>query len=145
VTPGDGQDVLARFKDAREQRDPDLMLALFAEDAEYRADPFEAPVCGALALREHWNQVAATQDDVDFDAERVWVAGHAVLASWHAAHTQRATGHRLRERGFYAFELDGAGLVARLRAWTVSRVVDRDGAVSPEGAAATVGEGEDGR
>ena len=70
LLPGDGQDALARFKRAREKCDPDMMLELFADDAEYRGDPFEPALMGANAIREHWNRVAAEQTHVDFDAER---------------------------------------------------------------------------
>ena len=94
LTPGDGQDLLARFKQARERRDVDLVMALFREDAEYRPDPFEPPMVGDLAIREHWNEAAATLGNVEFDAERIWVAGNAVLASWHGAITRRETAER---------------------------------------------------
>jgi ketosteroid isomerase-like protein len=144
LRPGDGQDLLARFKQAVERRDPETMLELFAEDAEYRTDPFTTPLSGALAIHEHWNRVAAEQDAVDFDAERVWVAGRTVLASWHSAHTLRATAERVRERGFCTMELDPAGLITRMRAWPVTRVVHRDMAVGPPGAPHQAGEGYDG-
>jgi ketosteroid isomerase-like protein len=126
LTPGDGQDLLARFKGARERRDVDRMMALFREDAEFRPDPFEAPLVGELAIREHWNEAAATLGNVEFDAERTWVTGNTVLASWHGAVTRRATAERIRERGFMTIELDDAGLVSRLRQWTVSRSVGTD-------------------
>lgn len=126
LTPGDGQDLLARFKGAREQRDVDRMMALFREDAEYRPDPFEAPLVGELAIREHWNEAAATLGNVEFDAERIWVTGNTVLTSWHGAVTRRATAERIRERGFMTIELDDAGLVSRCRQWTVSRSVGTD-------------------
>ena len=151
LTPGDGQDVLARFKEAREHREPDLVLDLFAEDAEYRGDPFEPPLSGAVAIREHWNRVAAEQADVEFDAERVWVSGRTVLASWHAAYTLPGSGDRLRERGFLALEFDDVGLIARVRAWPVVRVVAPGGVVTPGSVAgagvvpAEAGEGQDGR
>ena len=65
---------------------------------------------GELAIREHWNEAAATQGNVEFDAERIWVTGGTVLASWHGAITRRATAERIRERGFMTIELDDAGL-----------------------------------
>ena len=145
LTPGDGQDVLARFKEAREHRDPNLMLDLFADDAEYRGDPFEPGLGGAVAIREHWNRVAAEQADVEFDAERVWVSGRAVLASWHAAFTLQASGDRLRERGFLVLELDDVGLVSRLRAWPVVRVVAPGSVVGAGVVPAEAEEGQDGR
>ena len=85
LTPGDGQDLFARFKQAREDRDVDVLLELYREDAEYRPDPFAATLEGAVAIRAHWNEIAAAQVSVDFDAENIWVSGRTVLASWHSA------------------------------------------------------------
>lgn len=121
LTPGDGQDLLARFKRARDGRDPDLAVALFREDAEYRPDPFEPALVGSNAIRESWNRMAATQHDVEFDAERIWVSGATVLASWHEAHTIGATSERVRTVGFMTLELDEHGLVSRLREWPATR------------------------
>lgn len=132
LTPGDGQDLLARFKQAWERRDVDRLVALFREDAEYRPDPFEAPIIGELAIRQHWNQAAASLGNVEFDAERVWVSGATVLASWHGAITRRATAERIRHRGFMTLELDDAGSVARWREWSVSRPVGTDASLRAE-------------
>jgi hypothetical protein len=70
--------------------------------------------------------VAATQDHVEFDAERIWVVERTILASWHAAFTQRANADRVRIRAFSTFELDEAGLISRAKQWAQSRVVGRD-------------------
>jgi hypothetical protein len=123
LTPGDGHDLLARLKDARERRDPDAMVALFTETADVRLDPFATELHGALDIRAQWNRAAEEQAAVESDAERVWVSGHTVLASWHEAYTLRATGERVRVRGFSTFELDGDGLIERMRSWPVERVV----------------------
>ena len=102
------------------------MLELYADDAEYRRDPFASPLEGLNAIREHWNDVVAEQDHIEFDAERVWVSGPTVLASWHVAVTLRATAERVRIRGFSTLELDEAGRVRRMRDWPVARVVGVD-------------------
>ena len=140
LTPGDGQDLFARFKRAWEERDPDAMLELFAEDAEYRTDPFLEPLSGAVAIRRHWNAVAADQDHIEFDAERVWVSGRTVLGSWHVALTDRATADRIRVRAFSTMELDDDGRIMRLREWPVRRVVGTDSSLKPQGAATEAGE-----
>jgi hypothetical protein len=123
LTPGDGQDVLARFKAARERRDPDAMMALFADPAEVRTDPFATELRGALDLRAYWNRLAAEQAAVEFDAERVWVVGRTILTSWHEAYTRRDSAERLRARGFSTLELDPDGLIERMRSWPVEQVV----------------------
>jgi ketosteroid isomerase-like protein len=144
LAPGDGQDILARFKAAREQRDVDAMLSLFAEACEARPDPFEAPLLGAVAVRDYWNRTAAEQRDVEFDAERVWVSGRTVLASWHAAWTRIADGDRLRERGFSVLELDDAGAATRWRSWSVTRIVAHDTSLTSDSSDGRMEE-EDGR
>ena len=131
LTPGDGQDLFARFKHAWEKRDPDAMMELFSEAAEYRTDPFMQQLEGATAIRRHWNEVAASQDHVEFDAERVWVSGRTVLGSWHAALTLRASAERVRVRGFTTMELDEDGLIVRMREWPLMRTVGIDSSYKP--------------
>jgi uncharacterized protein (TIGR02246 family) len=126
LTPGDGQDLFARFKRAWEARDPDAMLELFADGAELRTDPFAPPLEGLNAIREHWNAIAASQDHVEFDAERVWVSGNTVLGSWHVALTRQATAERVRIRGFSTLELDDEGRITRMREWPLEQVVGVD-------------------
>ena len=126
LTPGDGQDLFARFKHAWEKRDPEAMLELYADGAEFKVDPFMAPLVGLNAIREHWNGVVAEQDHIEFDAERVWVSGSTVLGSWHVALTRRATADRVRVRGFSTLELDDDGRILRMREWPVERVVGID-------------------
>ena len=133
MTPGDGQDLMERYKRAWEKRDPDAAMELYREDAEMRLDPFEEPRLGANAIRELWNDVAATQANVEFDAERVWVVARTVLSSWHAAYTWRHNADRYRIRGFSTFELDDAGLIQRQRQWAQFRIVGKDATVKPEG------------
>jgi ketosteroid isomerase-like protein len=132
LTPGDGQDLLAAYKSAWERRDPDAAVALFREDAEYRPDPFEPALVGANAIRAQWNESAAEQANVEFDAEHVWVTGNTVLASWHAAFTRRSNAERVRSRGFSTWEVDDAGLVSRYRAWAAARVVGTDSTFDPK-------------
>ena len=139
LTPGDGQDLFARFKQAWEGRDPDAMLELFGDDAEYRIDPFTEPMTGLNAIREHWNGVVAAQDHIEFDAERVWVSGRTVLGSWHVALTERATADRVRVRGFSTVELDDHGRIARMREWPVRRVVGVDSSYRHHAAAESEG------
>jgi len=125
-THGDAQDFIQRYKQAWEKRSPDLALELYSRDAEMRVDPFDEPASGLNAIREVWNDVAATQDHVEFDAERIWVVERTVLASWHAAFTRQSTSERVRIRGFSTFELDSDGLIQRQKQWAQSRVVGQD-------------------
>ena len=135
LTHGDGQDVLAAWKRAWERRDPDAAVELFSPGAELRNDPFEEPLVGANAIRAHWNAFAAGSLHAEFDAERIWVVNRTVLASWHAAMTDRGTAERKRLRGFLTLELDDAAHIERARLWTLTRIVGADSTVRPDRAA----------
>lgn len=132
LTPGDGQDLLAAYKRAWERRDPDAAVELYAEDAEHREDPFEEPQVGELAIRAMWNRRAATQANAEFDAEHVWVVSATVLASYHAAYTERTTAQRVRRRGFMTLELNEQKRITRAREWPVTRAVGVDSTFDPE-------------
>jgi hypothetical protein len=133
LTPGDGQDVLARLKRALEKRDPDLGVELFSPAADFKPDPFEPGITDVNGRRAWWNAMSASRGQQEFDAERVWVSGRTVLASWHGAYTDAASSQRIRERGFITIELDDAGLVDRLRMWPVRRSVGVDSRHEPIG------------
>lgn len=131
LSHGEAQDLLEEYKRAWESRDPDAAVELFSPEAEYREDPFEEPLRGANAIRAYWNEAAEAQVHVEFDAERIWVSGRTVLASWHAAFTRRATAQRVRLRGFMTLEVDERGKVWRFREWWHRRDVGIDGTVAP--------------
>ena len=82
LTPGDAQDLLAKYKAGWERRDPDALMELFAQNAEFRAGPFDGEITGANAIRAYWNAFAADSANTEFDAERTWVSGPTVLASY---------------------------------------------------------------
>jgi ketosteroid isomerase-like protein len=132
LTPGDAQDLLARYKAGWERRDPDALMELFADNAQFRSGPFEADLTDSNAVRAYWNDFAADSANTEFDAERTWVSGTTVLASYHAAFTRRADAARVRVRGFMTLELDDAGRVARLREWPVQSVVGTDSTYKTE-------------
>lgn len=132
---GDAQDLIARYKRAWERRDVDLAVELFSEDATCRVDPFEPDLADANAIREWWNASLARIANVEFDAERIWLSGDTVLASFHAAWTQRHDAQRIRSRGFLTFELTLDGRVRRFREWSRTRAVGTDSTLMPEGVA----------
>lgn len=132
LTPGDGQDLLERYKLAWERRDPELAMELYGEDAEHRDQPFREPFRGANEIRAMWNDIALNETHVEFDTERIWVNGATVLASYHAAYTDRTTGERVRMRGFMTIEVDDEGHISRLREWPTTQVVGVDTTFRPD-------------
>jgi hypothetical protein len=117
---------MARYKAGWERRDPDSIMELFAENAQYRDDPFADELAGSNAIRSKVNDVCAQTANVEFDAERVWVSGATILSSFHSAYTLRSNGKRVRQRGFLTMELDDAQQIWRFRQWAAEREVGTD-------------------
>lgn len=69
---------------AWENRDPELIVTIFTEDATYN-DPKEPENIGREAIRQYWvTKVIGEQDDIKFDLRHLWVDGDTVIAEWHA-------------------------------------------------------------
>jgi hypothetical protein len=132
LTHGDAQDLLAAYKRAWEKRDVDAMMALYAPDAEHRDHPFHEPLVGEVAIRARWNDIVARETHVEFDAERIWVSGATLLASWHGAYTERSTADRIRLRGFMTVEVDAQRRIERVREWPLSQEVGTDRTHTPQ-------------
>ena len=120
LTRAQGQSLLAAYKQGREARDPDAAMAMFSEDIEYRFDPFEPPLRGHLEVRAYWNALVASQTEVEFDAETVWVVGRTVLCDWRAGYDLTDVDVRIRARGFMTMEVNGKELVRRVHEWTLT-------------------------
>ena len=68
-------------------RDPDLAVSIFTEDAVYN-DPHEPENIGREAIRSYWiSKVVGEQSDISFDLKNVWIDGETVIAEWHAEFT----------------------------------------------------------
>ncbi len=120
LTPGDGQDIAARFERAHTSRDPNELLDLVAEHVEYHPDPFGAPLRGRIEVRAYWNDIVERRTAVTFEIERVWVVARTVLCSWHGGYAGEGTPGRVAAAGFLVVDLDDEGLIGRVREWPLT-------------------------
>ena len=90
LTPGDGQDLLAASRGlgaGATRTDPGPLRGRRRVPRATRSTrAAQGRQCHPRATGTGW---PPTQANVEFDAERVWVSGATVLASWHAAYTRR--------------------------------------------------------
>jgi hypothetical protein len=113
-------DLLETFGRAWRTFDGDLIVSMFADDAEYAADVFGPAMVGHNAIRAYWLDGYRTTEQVEFTVERHWVSGDTVLAAWHASFVERATSQRVRAVGFMTWEMTPNGQIGRLREWTLT-------------------------
>ena len=55
---------------------------LFAEDAIYREQPFQAPFVGREAIQRYWARVTATQSEIEMRYGPLIVADRRVAVEW---------------------------------------------------------------
>ena len=75
---------LERYRRAWIDRDADAAAALFAADAVYREQAFQAPFSGREAIRQYWATVTATQRDVELRYGTPVVEGRRLAVEWWA-------------------------------------------------------------
>ena len=107
---------LAGYKRAWEERDANLAVALFAENARYYETPFDAPKAGRSGIRDYWTTVTADQRNVGFKFEIVAVNDRTGLARWSASLTSAASGARVELDGMFLLTF-ADGLCSELREW----------------------------
>jgi ketosteroid isomerase-like protein len=112
-------DWLERYRQAWEERDPDLAAALFTDDATYAETPFAEPFQGPDGVRNYWATVTPHQQDPKFRYEVLAVdeeAGRGI-AWWHCELTVVETGSPIVLDGIFVLDFADDGRVRTLREW----------------------------
>lgn len=66
---------VARYAHTRRDKDADAVAELVADDASYRANPFNPAHCGRDGVRAYWHQATATQAELALRFGEPVVAG----------------------------------------------------------------------
>lgn len=106
-----------RYAQASETGDAQLAAALFAEDAEYRETPFDAPIVGRDAIHRYWADAAPHFRDAHFSYEILAVTGDRGIALWRSDFVSVRTGSRGSLDGVFLVEFDAAGSCRTFREW----------------------------
>jgi len=107
---------------AWEERDPEAVIRLFAEDTTYQETPFSQPMRGRDAIRQYWSRaVAAYQEQVRFGCEILAVSGLTAIAHWWASFVRISSKTRVSLDGVFLLTFDEAGLCRELREWWVRK------------------------
>jgi ketosteroid isomerase-like protein len=104
---------LEAYRVAWEEADADAAAALFTEDATYRSLIFEEPYVGRGGVREYWQGVTATQEDVRVLMGHPFGDGDRVAAEFWT--TMRSDGQEITLPGCLLLDFDDEGLCRALR------------------------------
>jgi len=113
---------LDSYGTAWEDRDPEAVIRLFAEDATYQETPFSLPMRGREAIRQYWSRaVLAYQEQARFGYEILAVAETTAIAHWWASFVRISSKTPVSLDGIFLLTFDAAGLCRELREWWVRK------------------------
>jgi len=102
---------------AWETRDPEAVVALFAEAGTYQETPFVEPMRGRLAIAASWSRATGPHTDVHFDYELLALDRNQGIAHWWCSFVRVPPKARLKLDGIFVLQFDSEGRCTSLREW----------------------------
>ena len=113
---------LEGYRSAWEERDPEAVISLFAEDATYQETPFSQPMRGREAIRQYWSRaVACYQEQIRFGYEVLAITEVSAIAHWWASFVRISSKTQVSLDGVSLLTFDKAGRCQELREWWVRK------------------------
>ena len=113
---------LDSYRSAWEERDPDAVIRLFAEDATYQETPFSQPMRGREAIRQYWSRaVVAYQEAIQFGYEVLAITEVSAIAHWWASFVRVSSKTQVSLDGVFVLAFDKSGRCQELREWWVRK------------------------
>ena len=103
----DARDFLAKYKQAWEERDPELAASLFTRDARYQVNPFAEPIVGREAIHDYWAGATSDQEDIRFAATNCVHSGYVLAVEWTCNYRDRASDERKELAGMFFADFYG--------------------------------------
>ena len=113
---------LDSYRSAWEERDPEAVIRLFAEDATYQETPFSQPMRGREAIRQYWSRaVVAYQEAIQFGYEVLAITEVSAIAHWWASFVRISSKTQVSLDGVFVLAFDKSGRCQELREWWVRK------------------------
>ncbi|MCJ7739850.1 nuclear transport factor 2 family protein [Candidatus Microgenomates bacterium] len=106
---------------AWEGKDPQAVPLLFADKFKYYETPFEKPHTTKKELLKLWEEVPASQKDIEFDYDVITITNNIAIAHWHAGFTRIRQNKKAVLDGIFLVELNNKGLATLFKQWWVTK------------------------
>ncbi|NTU74308.1 nuclear transport factor 2 family protein [Candidatus Roizmanbacteria bacterium] len=100
-------------------RDPKAAAAICAESVLYYETPFDPPLRSRNEVEKIWQEVPASQKDIEFSYEILSVDEVLGIARWNASFTRVPSEKRDTLDGIFTVKLDNLGLCKEFHQWWV--------------------------
>jgi len=102
---------------AWQTRDPEAVVALFAEGGTYRETPFVEPMRGRSAIAAYWSRATGPHINVHFGYEVLALDSNQGIAHWRCWFVRLPAKASLKLDGIFVLQFDGEGRCTSLREW----------------------------
>ena len=118
------QELLETYGKAWVEQDIELVLTLFAPEAQYWERAFAEPYIGHEGIAQYWQEkVVEEQSEIEFSVTSIIVAGDTIIAEWDASVNSNVQHKRIHLRSIAVIDTKN-GLITRLREWWHSEKFD---------------------
>jgi hypothetical protein len=112
---------IQKLGQAWEERDPEAIPQLFAENFKYYETPFEKPYTKKTDLIRLWQDVPKSQKDIKFEFEIISINKNMGIAHWKASFIRIKNHTKACLDGIFLIKLDNQGLCTEFRQWWVTK------------------------
>ena len=117
MTDGVFQQWIEVYLRRQEQRDPEVIKELFAEDCIYCWGPFNPPRHGLQATYEHHKNALSHQTDICYEYRILAVAERIGIAHFHLTLSDKFPGEPNRYDGIFVVRLNGQNKCTLFEEW----------------------------
>jgi hypothetical protein len=108
---------LEAYGRAWRNRNAQAAAELYADSGTYQVTPFVEPMRGRSAILAYWENVARTQENIQFGFEILAVTADFGIARWWASFLIVPQQLQTKLDGIFLISLDSAGRCTSLREW----------------------------
>jgi len=106
--------LIERFGEGWQKLSAKLMAEVFAEDAVFVPDPWEAPVTTRVGIEQYWGDIPYEQSEISFRFGEIYVVGPWFATEFKCTFRRRRTGEQVDVRGALFCETDDE-LISEMR------------------------------
>jgi ketosteroid isomerase-like protein len=121
VTSRAFSDWLARYGRAWEERDPDLVMGLFTEDARFFRTPWAEPQHGRSGIAEAWVMATMRQEQIRFASEVLAMEGDRAIAHFEVELLRLPERRAVQLDGVLVATMNPSGQCRELHEWWMER------------------------
>jgi ketosteroid isomerase-like protein len=123
LTKQDVREVIDVYIRAWETQDPDLIVTIFTENANYHERVLGEPIPGREAIRCYWQEkVVQSQANIRCELLALYLDGDTAIAEWEAEFDDVTQAVRKRMREIAVLEFEGCRIASLREYWASEQV-----------------------